>query len=214
MTKKFTTVVFDLDGTLIDGSEDIADALNKALAQHATGQVTTEQVAAALGGGPRVLVEKCLAAAEITTTEETLDAILTDYSTNYVAAPANKTRLFDTADDVLPELRRRGIVLGICTNKRTAITELVLTKLAIRDYFGAVIGSDTASRTKPNPAHLIETAQALGVPLDDVLYVGDTTIDSATASAAGVAYAHVAWGQPAIDTEYPLTSFDDLLALF
>jgi phosphoglycolate phosphatase len=208
---KFTSVIFDLDGTLVDSTEDIAGALNKALAAHTTAVVTPAQVAHALGGGPRVLVEKCLAAAGVDVSGEVLDDILRDYSANYIAEPVVKTRLLDSAGEIIRTLDARGVTMGVCTNKRTAIARQVLQALGLADFIGAVVGSDATASPKPHPQHLIDTAQALAVPTGSVLYVGDTAIDARTSAAAGIAYGHVAWGQPDVGADFALGSFADLL---
>lgn len=209
----FHSVVFDLDGTLIDGSPDIAAALNEALRPHGPGRVSVEQVAAALGGGPRKLVEKCLIAAEIAVSDSTLEHIVSAYTANYIAAPADRTVLLDTAQSVLTSLCADGVRLGICTNKRTGIAEVVLDRLGVRRRFDAIVGSDIASAAKPDPAHLLETIDAMGVSATGVLYVGDTAIDRVAALEAGIPYAHMRWGESGVPADYTLTSFDDLLLI-
>lgn len=213
MAPTFTSVIFDLDGTLVDSTEDIADALNRALAAHTRARVTPRQVADALGGGPRILVEKCLAAAGVVVSKEVVDEILRDYSANYIAAPVVKTRLLDSAGEIVGTLAARGVRIGVCTNKRTAIARQVLDGLGLGGLVGAVVGSDATAAPKPDPRHLLDTAEALGVPAVSVLYVGDTAIDARASAAAGIAYGHVAWGQPAVRADYPLASFADLLRL-
>lgn len=211
--RRFGCVIFDLDGTLVDSTEDIAHALNKALAAHTSTTVTPQQVARALGGGPRILVEKCLAAAGVTVTEEQIVDILAGYSANYIAEPVVRTRLLDTAAEVVPALAGRGVTVGICTNKRTPIARQVLRGVGLADLVGAVIGSDATSAPKPHPQHLIDTTTALAVPVESVLYVGDTAIDARTAAAAGIAYAHVCWGESGVGADFSLESFDDILSL-
>ncbi|BAH48745.1 HAD family hydrolase [Rhodococcus opacus] len=210
---KFTAVVFDLDGTLVDSSEDIAAAMNEALSGHGDRRVTVRQVADALGGGPRALVEQCLRAAGLPVTAPTVDDVLRTYSERYRANPAQKTRLVDTAAVVLAELDARGIQLGVCTNKRTPIAHAVLDALGLGAIIGAVIGSDATDGPKPDPRHLTDTIAALGASGSTVLYVGDTDIDRDTATAAGIRYAHVSWGHPDVDADFRLDSFDDLLTL-
>ncbi|ORA39194.1 HAD family hydrolase [Mycobacterium aquaticum] len=210
----FGVVVLDLDGTLVDSSEDIADAMNHALSAHGIGAVTAEQVAAALGGGPTILVEKCLTAAGLVTFGSDLVAsVLNAYSDRYRAHPATHTRVFDTAGAVLPALHARGVLIGVCTNKRTAIAEAVLNAVGLSSVIGAVVGSDTTPTPKPQPGHLIDTVTALGAGDRRVLYVGDTDIDQQTAASAGVTYAQVAWGHPGVPAEHYLASFDDLLSI-
>jgi phosphoglycolate phosphatase len=210
----FGAVVLDLDGTLVDSSADIADAMNHALTAHGIGAVTAGQVAAALGGGPTILVEKCLAAAGSASDDPDLVASVLDaYSERYRAHPATYTTVFDTASAVLPALHARGVLIGVCTNKRTAIAEAVLDAVGLSSIIGAVVGSDTTPTPKPQPGHLTDTVTALGAGDRRVLYVGDNDIDRRTAAAAGVTYAQVEWGHADVPADYHLTSFDDLLTI-
>lgn len=210
----FGAVVLDLDGTLVDSSADIADAMNHALRAHGIPSITAEQVAAALGGGPTILVEKCLTAAGLSADDPALvDSVLDAYSQRYRAHPAARTQVFDTAATVLPALHARGVLIGVCTNKRTLIAEAVLDAVGLSALIGAVVGSDTTRTPKPLPGHLTDTVTALGADGRRVLYVGDTDIDQRTAAAAGVTYAQVAWGHPDVAADYHLTSFDDLLSI-
>ncbi|GAA3698349.1 phosphoglycolate phosphatase [Arthrobacter ginkgonis] len=208
-----TAVIFDLDGTLVDGSADISDAMNQAISKVGAAPVTPEQVASYLGGGPRILVEKCLGAHRDRLTEHQVQDVLDDYSAYYRANPASKTLLLDTAATSIAKLFDAGLKVGICTNKRTAIARDVLEALGINKYIAAVVGSDLAEAPKPSPQHLLQAAAALGVHPSGVLYVGDTIIDSTAASAAGIAYVHVAWGEEAVPAQYYVRTFDDLFSL-
>jgi phosphoglycolate phosphatase len=213
-TNGFGVVVLDLDGTLVDSSADIADAMNHALSAYGIGAVTAEQVGAALGGGPTILVERCLTAAGRAADDPALVAsVLEAYSERYRAHPATHTRVFDTASAVLPALHARGVLIGVCTNKRTAIAEAVIDAVGLSSIVGAIVGSDTTPTPKPQPGHLTDTVTALGAGDRRVLYVGDTDIDRRTAAAAGVTYAQVAWGHPDVPADHYLTSFDDLLSI-
>lgn len=206
-------VIFDLDGTLVDGSADIADAMNKAITKVGAPPVTTGQVASYLGGGPRILVEKCLGPRRPDLTDSEVDAVLADYSAHYRANPAAKTLLLDTAATLIPKLSHSGLKVGICTNKRTGIAWEVLKVLGLDGYVDALIGSDLAEATKPDPRHLLQTVEALRTDPTDVLYVGDTIIDSTAAAAAGVTYAHVAWGEENVPAQHLLSTFDDLISI-
>lgn len=210
---KFTTVVFDLDGTLVDGSADIADAMNKALFQVGVAPVTPQQVASYLGGGPMILVEKCLGAARSDLSEDQLLDVLNSYSDFYRANPAAKTNLMDTAATTIPRLFELGVKIGICTNKRTAIAREVLDAVGLGPYVQTIIGSDLAEAPKPSGLHLLQTASALGVSPQAVLYVGDTAIDSAAAASAGINYAHVVWGEEGVPAQHLVQSFDALISL-
>ncbi|RGE20502.1 HAD family hydrolase [Leucobacter sp. wl10] len=208
-----TSIVFDLDGTLVDSSPDIAAALNTAFAPLAVRELTASEVLAMLGGGPRALVQQAIDAVGRSADRRRLDGLVEAYTAAYRAHPVDRTTFFADAADVLPQFAARGLKLGVCTNKRTDIAERVLDHLGVRDCFGSVVGSDRASRSKPDAAHLLETLAELHATPDECLYVGDTDIDAQTAAAAGVRYAHVAWGRPLADARTGLRSFSDLLSL-
>lgn len=211
---RYRAVILDLDGTLVDSSADIASAMNHALRAYGIAEVTDGQVAAALGGGPRILVTACLQAVGHPSDDHALvDAVLDKYSAQYKAFPAVRTHTYDTAATVLPALHERGVLIGVCTNKRTQIALSVLDSVGLGAYVGAVVGSDTTTAPKPRPGHLTDTIAALGARERRVLYVGDTHIDRLTAEAAGVPYAQVAWGHPDVPADHHLSTFDDLLGL-
>lgn len=210
---EITAVIFDLDGTLVDGSADISAAMNKALARAGATPVTSEQVASYLGGGPRVLVEKCLGVHRSSLSEAEIQGVLEDYSAYYRANPASQTVLLDTASTAIPKLADAGLKVGICTNKRTSIAHDVLEALGINKYVGGVVGSDLAEAPKPDPRHLLQTVNTLGSQPSGVLYVGDTSIDSTAAAAAGISYAHVSWGEENVPAQHLLQTFDDLFSI-
>ena len=205
-------VVFDLDGTLVDSAADIAQAMNTAFAERSLPAVTIDQVRAALGLGSHELVRRCVHA--VAPGHDADDAFVTAvhdrYQAAYAADPAPCTRLYADAGSALPALDAAGVALGVCTNKTTDVSWLVLRAVGLGDVIRVVRGYDATRHPKPDPRHLLETIAALGVEAGDVVYVGDNPVDVAVAAAAGVSYRHVAWGEPVADGVVRLEQFADL----
>ncbi len=114
-----------------------------------------------------------------------------------------RTRLYVDAGTALPALQDAGImlgiVLGICTNKNANLTSEVLRVVGLKDVVSAVRGRDATEHPKPDPWRLLETVAELGLPTEDVVYVGDNPVDVAVARGADVLHRHVAWGVPVDD---------------
>ena len=208
---RYAAIVFDLDGTLIDGALDITDALNRALSRYAVEPITHLEVARFLGGGPTVLIDKCLASRSLQLSAQDKHNVLSEYTDFYRASPSSKTRILGSADAALPRLVKMGIQLGICTNKRTGIATQILQDLKLDTFISCVVGSDSVDQTKPDPRHLLECLARLGQSTNDTLYVGDTDIDFQAARAAGVDYAHVMWGLRLTERPPEIRSFTDLI---
>jgi phosphoglycolate phosphatase len=192
--KPASAVVFDLDGTLVDSAPDITDALNVALTARSLGRLSVDDVRPLLGVGARALVAEAVARAG--GKESDVDDVLADYGAAYEAKPVAGTTVNADAREALRTLRAAGVKVGVCTNKRTHMARAVLAGTGLADLVDVVVGIDATPRSKPDPAHLSTTLDALGVRPSDVIYVGDTEIDAQTAQALGVPYRHVAWGSP------------------
>lgn len=206
-----SAIVFDLDGTLVDATADIAAALTEAVRPLGARPLRPAEVRPMLGAGPRLLVDRCLAHLGFEASPEVAVEVLERYSVAYRATPAERTRLLDTAASVLPQLVDRRIRLGVCTNKRTAIAVEVLDRLGVGEYFAVVVGSDATEHPKPDPGHVLDTLRALGTEPEATWYVGDTTIDATAARAARVRYLHVAWGHSGVAADAVIGTFDELV---
>ena len=177
-----TSIIFDLDGTLVDSAEVLRDVGNTLLAELGLAPMTTDEARGYIGNGATVFVEKMLGARDALD-PATFAANFERYSGLYAAAPGEANIPFPHVDETLRGLVSAGHRLALCTNKPTAPTEVLLAAHEWRDLFGAVICGDTLPERKPHPAPLREAARQLAAP--PAIYVGDSEVDAAAAAAAG-----------------------------
>jgi len=180
-------VIFDLDGTLIDSAPDIHAAANALMRAMGYQPLAFDTVRAFIGNGIPKLVERIMRERDIDFTPERHAALTAQFQTLYAQKPAVKTVFYPGVPEMLATLRRSGFALGICTNKNLDLTLQVLDCMGISDLFGAVIGGDILPVRKPDPAPFFACKQGLGA--SDVVYVGDSEVDAATAKAANVPFA-------------------------
>ena len=142
-------IAFDLDGTLVDSSRDLADSVNELLAELGAVLVPRESITGMIGEGARVLIQRALAASGRPDTPEALSRFLAIYDTRLLA----HTRPYDGVVDVVRTARRHART-AVLTNKPLKPTEKILDGLGLRDLFDDVIGSDGPFPRKPDPAAL------------------------------------------------------------
>lgn len=179
------SVIFDLDGTLIDSAADIHAGANRALAAEGLAPLSYAQVRSFIGKGVPHLIERLLEASGQPTAGALHTRVMADFTHGYETAVA-LTTCYPGVIAALEALSARGYRLGLCTNKPLAPTHAVLRHLGLAPFFGAVFGGDSLPTRKPDPAPLHATAAALGSR--PVIYVGDSEIDAETAQAAGVPF--------------------------
>lgn len=187
-------VVFDLDGTLIDSAGDLAAALNRMLGEAGRPTVALAQVKRMIGDGSAKLIERGFAATGSVPAPAILKARLARFLELYEADSANLTRPYDGVAETLAALARRGLKLGVCTNKPDAATRRVLDELDLGSHFAAVAGGDAFAVRKPDPGHLLGLLDRLGVSPDAAIMVGDNEHDAAAARAAGLPIVLVSYG--------------------
>jgi phosphoglycolate phosphatase len=187
----FDVVAFDLDGTLADTATDLADALNHALETLGRPRLPNEQIRLMVGHGTRALMRKGLVATggrEEALIEAGLKELISYYENNICC----HTAAYAGADKALDELRAANIRTAICTNKPERLARMLVDALGWTQKFDAIIGGDTLSVTKPDPAPLLEAIRRSGGGYS--LYVGDSITDSDTAKAADVPFVAVSFG--------------------
>ena len=188
------TVIFDVDGTLVDSAADIHAALNHGLALAGCGP---EEFAAArrlIGLGLERSIEKVLADRGFRIEDAELAGIKSASTAYYDAHLLERTCLYAGVTETLDVLRDTGTRLGICTNKRAEATRRILSGLGILKHFEVIIGREAVAPGKPHPAPLLAAVEALKGQCSRAAMVGDTLADMQCARAAGVTAIAVTYG--------------------
>ncbi len=212
------TVVFDLDGTLVDTLPDIHVALCAALAGVGGCTPSLAETRALIGGGARVLVAGALRSRDPGAGIAEIDDRHARFVSAYAARPVRGSHVYDGVVPCLEALDRRGIGLAVCTNKPETLARAVLSGLDLFRFFGdAVVAGDTLAVKKPDAAPLLEAvARAGGDPARAAL-VGDSAADAGAARAAGIPFVAVSYGYgrtraAALDADLVIDGFDRLAA--
>jgi phosphoglycolate phosphatase len=192
MSESFA-VVFDLDGTLIDSAPDVRAALNAVLAEEGRRQLSLAEVQELVGEGAAALIERAWAATGQPTASPALAPLIERYLAHYRAHPADHTHVYDGVVCLLEGLRAKGCLLGICTNKPSGMTGIVLDALDLSRHFQAILGGDYVRR-KPDGDHILETLRRMGASADRAVYIGDSITDIQAARNAAVPVVAVDWG--------------------
>ncbi len=188
------TVIFDLDGTLVDSAPDLTGALNHTMRSIGLPEIAPDEVRHMVGHGARALIQKAVTAAGTTIDDAAFDAAFVTFIDYYADHVADFTVAFPNVTETLTLLRENGVKLGVCTNKPQRLTELLLDGLGLTHWFGAIIGADAVPEKKPHPGHLTATVERLGGDLRRTVMVGDSQTDIDTARNAGVPSVAVSFG--------------------
>ncbi|WP_157015462.1 phosphoglycolate phosphatase [Mesorhizobium xinjiangense] len=186
MSASTPTIVFDLDGTLVDTAADLVASLNHALT---TAGYEPEPYAAMrpyVGHGARAMIERVHAARRIALPQSDLDALLAAFLDHYAKNIPSRSAPYPGALAMLDRFAERGYRLAVCTNKREALADELLGALDMAPRFAAICGADTFPFRKPDPRHLTQTVLRAGGAVECAVMVGDSRTDIDTAKAAGV----------------------------
>ena len=188
----FKGVIFDLDGTLLNSVEDIADSLNFTLQQYGLIEQSVIDVQDWIGEGAIELVKKAVPAYKLNTLD--IQKFLWEYRERYEQNFAVRSYLYEDIPALLDELTFRNVHLNILSNKPHELTTLVADHFLVKWRFDNILGMRDGIPRKPDPAAAIEIVQNLGLNLSDILYIGDSSTDIETARNAGVPVLAIATG--------------------
>ncbi len=197
MNASFDLILFDLDGTLIETAPEIADAVNDTLAECGRSGVSQQQVNDWIGHGTRELLIQALAfvdglGANEVRSGHSFSAIEAVFTRHYQRRCGTRSHLYPHVRETLVALRAAGVKLVVMTNKEGRYTQTVLDAHQMAPLFDRVISGDTLPVKKPDPMGIAECLKQFGATRERTLFVGDSSIDVATARAGGIAV----WGVP------------------
>lgn len=188
------TIVFDLDGTLVDTAPDLLDSLNHTLGAVGATPSDVTGFRQFVGHGARVLIERAYHAQRRPLPVHEHDRLFALFLEHYGANIPGQSKPFPGVVEALDRFRAAGYLLAVCTNKTEDFSRRLLVGLGMSGYFEAICGQDTFAFRKPDPRHLTETIRLAGGMPETSVMVGDSRTDIDTAKAAGIPVVAVDFG--------------------
>lgn len=193
MSKKYKAAIFDLDGTLLDTVEDLADSANAALRRLNLPQRSLGEIRLMVGNGFNMLIKRALPedrCEDMELFDKALELFSEEYSDRYM----NKTVPYEGIMDLIETLKKGRVLMAVNSNKRESYTIDLINKIFGPDTFRIVLGDDMKRPRKPAPDSVDEILSALGTSREETLFIGDTGVDVATAKNSGLDFLGVSWG--------------------
>ncbi len=185
--------IFDLDGTLLDTLDDLADSMNAALAQMGLPIHPVDAYRTFVGEGVQLLIARTMPA-ELREDDGMVQQAMALYRTAYAQNWSRKTKPYAGIPGLITELQSAGVLLGVLSNKPDHFTQLCINHYFPAGTFDTVFGQRDHVTRKPDPAGATEISQIWGVPPEEISYIGDTATDMKTGRSAGMKTFGVAWG--------------------
>lgn len=212
------TIIFDLDGTLVDTAPDLHGALNHSLRRAGRDLIDLEHVRHMVGRGARVLLERGLEATGGLPESERFEELVEDFFDYYQDHLSDQSRPFDGVVDALETFRDAGAVMGVCTNKPMRFAKDLLIDLNLAQYFKATTGGDSFKVRKPDAGHITGTLEAMGHNGGRAYMIGDSISDIDAAHNAGLPCIAVSYGYTEtpvqeLGPDYIIDHFNELVPL-
>ena len=188
------TVIFDLDGTMIDTAPDLIAATNYTLTRFGMQPVEERIIEPAVGLGSRTMLHTAMLSLGREPDKDQLTDMSAHFIDYYSGHIAVRSRPYPGLVEALGSLKRDGARLGVCTNKYEALVRKLLAVLALDGFFAAIAGADTFPVRKPDPGHLLGTISAAGGEAKRSVMIGDSLADAKAAQSAGVPFIAVSFG--------------------
>ncbi|MCR4657392.1 MAG: HAD family hydrolase [Lachnospiraceae bacterium] len=187
---RYRLAIFDMDGTILDTLRDMTDSLNHVMREYGLPEHTPEEVRLFVGNGIHKLIERAVPEG---TREETLEKVFNSYVSYYEKHCADATRPYDGITRMLEELRKKGVLTAVVSNKKDVAVQ-ALVKKYFDGLFDESVGEREGIRIKPAPDSVLQVLKELGIEKDDAVYIGDSDVDLNTALNAGLDAVAVTWG--------------------
>ena len=194
IASRFDTVIYDLDGTLIDSAKDMQVAVSRVLADHGLPEVTEDDVRIFMGQGSKVTMNKAFTKYGKTLDDEALSAVTREFVRYYEADPVSHTIAFSGVSEVVQGFDKLGLKQGVCTNKFERPSRMILEHLKLMPPIADLAGADTFPVRKPDPRHILMLVERMGRAPGKAVMVGDSIHDVHAAHAAGLPAVLVSWG--------------------
>jgi phosphoglycolate phosphatase len=198
------TIVFDLDGTLIDTAPDLIDTLNVTLKREGLPPIAYREARPMIGSGARAMIERALAADGGPADKSDVDRMFNGFIDYYAVHIADRSRPFPKLEETLVNLAATGHRLAVCTNKIEWLAVKLLNTLDLARHFACICGQDTFKVMKPDPEILFGTIRRAGGDPKHAVMVGDSGTDIRTARNANVPVVAVDFGY----TEVPIETLN------
>ena len=183
-------VIFDLDGTLVDSSSDIAWAANRVLERFGHGVLDEEKIKECIGWGVRPLFESLMKGESAGTIERARLEFLDIYGGRLLV----DTALYPGVTATLDAMAEAGKRMAVVTNKPAALTARIVEGLDLSRFFPLVLGGDSLPNKKPHPEPILKVLDTFGAAAREAVFVGDSAVDCRAARAAGTAFIGAAYG--------------------
>lgn len=209
------SLLFDLDGTLIDSAPSIVFALNEVFADTGYAPVEADAVKPLLAGDATKLVGALIASQDREISDDENSVLTERFLETYKANPAQDAALYSGALDVLQHFQNAGHSMAICTNKPSITADPVLAVFELGDFFDAVICGDQTEFKKPDGRHVLETVAATGGDVAQAVMIGDSGNDIYAAHDAGVTsvWAAFGYGLEKVEDLRPTATINNLMEL-
>ena len=189
-----TTIVFDLDGTLVDTAPDLVASLNHTIAIHDLAPVGYGDLTHLVGQGARVMIARAFALRGVPLDDAQLPALLERFINHYKSGMPGESRPYPGLVAALERLAAEGFTLAVCTNKMEELARPLIEKLGLTHHFAAITGGDTFAVRKPDAGHLTGTIEKAGGNPRRALMIGDSVNDILAARNAGIPSVAVPFG--------------------